>query len=137
MNDTVMAQAEKRIAALALENKQLRKEAARLRARVAPGRTHRIVTRAYEDARRILHYRHAGVPAGRRWMSAAGLMTQRQHGWAIALLRVARLEDVTPASIEHLDQCIHRLEVLARDIIEHEDMDRLRARGNCNIRMKR
>ena len=137
MTSNVTAQAERRIAALAIENKQLRKEAAQLRARVAPGRTHRIVTRAYEDARRILHYRHAGIPAGRHWMTRAGLMTQRQHGWAFALLRVARLDDVHPVSIEHLDQCIHRLDVLARDIIEHEDMDRLRARGNCNIRLKR
>ena len=138
MNGTAAAvglldDASRRLAQLAAENERLRAEANELRRQHAPGRNHRRVWRTAENAKSILHYRHAGMDPSRRWLDACGLMGQRDYGWALALLRLARC-DITPASLEHLDQCIRRVDATAERLLQDGDITSLRARGNVRIR---
>ena len=129
--------AQRELDGLRRENARLRAEGRALRRRSAPGKCFRIVTRALEDGRVILHYRFAGLRPGRRWLNEAGVMSARRYGWAVALLRLARLEHVTPQSVEHLAQCVRRLEKTAARLIEADDLTALRARGNRNIGLGR
>ena len=125
--------ASRRLAQLAAENERLRAEANVLRKNYAPSRNHRRVWRAAESAKTLLHYRHAGMDPSRRWLDACGLMGQRDYGWALAMLRLARC-DITPASLEHLDQCIRRVDAAAERLLADGDITPLRARGHARIR---
>ena len=131
----VLRRSQRQLDALRRENARLRDEANRLRRRLAPPRHHRIVDRTLEDATLIMHYRHAGMEVSRRWLDACGIMTERRYGWAVALLRLARLEHVTPGSIEHLDKCLRRLELTAERLRQDNDLTALRVRGNSKIRL--
>lgn len=133
----VLKAAQRRIDALRRENERLRAEGRALRRRVAPGPCYRIVTRAHADAVIIMHYRHAGLAPGRRWLRDAGVMSERQYGWAIALLRMARLDRITPVSLEHLDTCLRRLQLTAERLLQDDDLTALRVRANKNIALKR
>ena len=140
MNGTAAAvglldDASRRLAQLAAENERLRAEANVLRKNYAPSRNHRRVWRTAENAKSLLHYRHAGMDPSRRWLDACGLMGQRDYGWALALLRLARC-DITPASIEHLDQCLRRVGQTVERLHADGDIMALRARGNAHIRRR-
>lgn len=125
--------ASRRLAKLAAENERLRAEANELRRRHAPGRQHRRVWQTAEDARTILHYRAAGLDVSRRWLDACGIMSQRRYGWALALLRLARV-DLVPVDIAHLDRCLRRVDATAERLLQDGDITPLRARGHARIR---
>ena len=129
----VLTDASRRLAQLAAENERLRSEAASLRRRHAPGRNHRRVWQTAEDARTILHYRAAGLDVSRRWLDACGIMSQRRYGWALALLRLARV-DLVPATLVNLDACIRRVDASAERLLQDGDITPLRARGHARIR---
>jgi len=119
----VLNGAERKLRTLALEVAQLRKEARYLRSKLPPSRRRRILRRAYEDARRILHFRHAGVPTSRAVMLEDGLTERRWH-WAMGLLRYARLGNVQPRTLQELQTALDRLESRYKLLAERED-DRL------------
>ena len=129
----VLTDASRRLAQLAAENERLRSEAAALRKNYAPGRNHRRVWAAAEDARTILHYRAAGLDVSRRWLDACGIMSQRRYGWALALLRLARV-DLVPVDIAHLDRCLRKLDSTVERLLADGDITPLRARGHARIR---
>lgn len=133
----VLNEAQGQIARLIVENKRLRKEAIELRKRYAPGRNHKTVARARDAAIQIMHYRYAGVDVGRRWLRDCGLMTERQHGWAFAMLRYCRLEDDVPSSPADLDRKIRLIQNRAEELINIGSLEGLRSRGNMRIRQKR
>lgn len=124
------------LARLAAENARLRKEANELRRRAGCGRYTRIIDRTRGDAQTILHYRAAGLDVGRRWLNDTGIMSERRYGWALAMLRLARC-DLTPVSIEHLDQCLRRVDQTVERLHVDGDITALRARGNSHIRRTR
>jgi len=130
----VMAAAERRLANLARENARLKREANRLREMVQPGRWDRILERAHDDARLILHLRHAGWTVSRRNMEATGLIRQQGYGWAIGLLRYADLEQTSPGSLEALDEALQRLETAAEYLRKHGDDRLVELRVNCSKR---
>ena len=111
---TELDEIQRRLAHLARENARLREHARRLRAALGPGKQHRIVWNAAEDAELILHLRHAGETHSRAWLDEAGLITDWRHGWALGILRYARLATTRPRDLEHLARCIDRLNA-ARD----------------------
>lgn len=131
----VLSDAQRRMAALAAENARLREEAQRLRRAAGCGRHQRIIDRTHTDAQTLLHYRAAGLDVGRRWLRDSGVMSERRYGWALALLRLARC-DITPASIEHLDQCLRRVAASVERLHADGDITALRARGNIHIRRR-
>ena len=99
LNDAdLMGLAAQQIAKLKAENKQLKRRASRLRAKVSPGRWDRILDVAYEDAKIILHLRHAQYPVSRRWLDEAGMVSAWRFGWALGLLRYAG-NDILPTSL--------------------------------------
>lgn len=105
----VLAQAETKLTRLAAENARLKHEAEAMRQRLRPSRAERIIAQAHEDARLILHYRHADIPATRRTLEEMGIMTQSRFTWAYGLLKRARIADVAPTDVQHLDACLRRL----------------------------
>ena len=131
----VLNDAQRRLSALASENARLRAEAVDLRRRAGCGRYQRIIDRSHTDAQTVLHYRAAGLDVGRRWLRDTGVMSERRYGWALALLRLARC-DITPASIEHLDQCLRRVAQTVDRLHADGDITALRARGNVHIRRR-
>ena len=131
----VLGDAQRRLSALASENARLRAEAVDLRRRAGCGRYQRIIDRSHTDAQTVLHYRAAGLDVGRRWLRDTGVMSERRYGWALALLRLARC-DITPASIEHLDQCLRRVAHTVDRLHADGDITALRARGNAHIRRR-
>ena len=131
----LLSDAQRRMATLAAENARLRAEAVDLRRRAGCGQYQRIIDRTHTDAQVILHYRAAGLDVGRRWLRDTGVMSERRYGWALALLRLARC-DITPASIEHLDQCLRRVGQTVERLHADGDITALRARGNAHIRRR-
>lgn len=130
--ETVQA-AQTHLARLAAENARLRAEANKLRRSVGCARHTRIINRTHTDAQTILHYRAGGLEVGRRWLNDTGIMSERRYGWALALLRLARC-DLTPATLEHLDQCLRRVASTVERLHADDDITPLRARGNAHIR---
>lgn len=117
---------------LRIENDQLKAETRRLRKKVRPGRHEGIINRAYDNARLILHLRSAGIEVSRRRMAETGQISEWNYGWALGLLRAARLEDAYPEGLEHLNICLGRLYKTKTRLIEMESEDamiELRARA--------
>ena len=119
---------QQRLATLAVQNAQLKREAKYLRARVQENsRVARIARRALDDATRILHFRHAGIVCSRRNMLLDG-MSERRWSWATGLLRLARLDNFTPDDLVELDRALRRLETRYRQLLADDDLMALRAR---------
>lgn len=133
----VLERSQQRLAQLAAENARLRSEARALRRRLGPPKHHRIVDRTLTDAKLIMHHRHAGMEPSRRRMEAMGLMTQRRYGWAMAFLRMARLEEFTPSTLEELDRALRRLDTTAERLRGDDDLTALRVRAHAGIRFKK
>ena len=102
--------AQRTTARLAVEVEALRRELRRVRNNNRPGRHERILQRAHTDAKTILMLRQAGYAASRRWLDEAGLISAWRYGWALALLRYARLASVAPTDLEHLERSLSRLD---------------------------
>ena len=133
----VLRESQRRLAHLAAENARLRAEGRALRRRLGPPKHWRLVDRTLTDAKLIMHHRNAGLEPSRRVLEAMGLMTQRRYGWAMAFLRLARLEDFTPATLEDLDRAVKRLETTAERLRGDDDLTALRVRAHAGIRLKR
>ena len=119
---------QQRLARLALENAQLRKESKYLRGRVKENsRVARIARRAFDDATRILHFRNAGLVCSRRNMLLDGMSERRWH-YALGLLRLARLGDFVPDDLHELDRALQRLETRYKQLLQDEDLTALKAR---------
>jgi hypothetical protein len=119
-----MERIERRLIGREVEVRKLRGEVNRLRRRAAAGRHERILNNAEADAKTILQCRHVGYPAGRRWFAETGLISQWQFGWALGLLRVARVNDLDVTDIYTLDRAIGTVERAA---------DRLRSEGDPRL----
>lgn len=133
----VLRRSQRQLTQLAAENARLRAEGRALRRRLGPPRHWRIVDRTLDDARLIMHHRHAGLEPSRRVLEAMGLMTQHRYGWAMAFLRMARLEEFTPRTLDDLDRALRRLEITAERLRGDDDLTALRVRAHAGIRFKR
>ena len=129
-----LSDAQRRMATLAAENARLRAEAVDLRRRAGCGRYQRIIDRSHTDAQTVLHYRAAGLDVGRRWLNDTGVMSERRYGWALGLLRLARV-DLVPVDIAHLDRCLRRLDSTVERL--HSDGDILPLLARCNRSINR
>ena len=123
-----MERIEARLIGREKEVRQLRAEVNRLRRRAGDGRHERIITKAESDAKTILQCRHIGYPAGRRWFAQTGLISAWQFGWALGLLRMARVNDLDVSDIHSLDRAIGAVERSAGRLRETGDvkLDELR-----------
>ena len=117
-----MERVNQRLVKREVEIRQLRGEVNRLRRRAGAGRHERILNKAEIDAKTILQCRHVGYPAGRRWFAETGLISQWQYGWALGLLRMARVNDVDVSDIHTLDRAIGAVERTARRLRETGDV---------------
>ncbi len=102
--------AERRLAKLEVENRRLAAEMRRLRDKLPPTRHESIIHQAAQDARTILHLRHAGFDVTRRRLAALGLVSEFHYGWALAMLRAARANDLDVSTLEGLAEAISRVE---------------------------
>ena len=130
----VLRDSQRHLARLAAENAQLRQQAVELRRRVAPSQHQRIIDRSREDAALLLHYRCSGIDCGRRWLNDTGVMSERRYGWALGLLRLARV-DLVPVDIAHLDRCLRRLDSTVERL--HSDGDILPLLARCKRSINR
>ena len=132
-----LVNAERRLANLARENAQLRQHANRMRRRLAPGRSERIVRNAAEDAKLILHLRHSGLRVSRRWLDETGMVSAFRYGWALGFLRACRLERTMPESLQHLSQCLHRVELITTRYVKNNELLTLRIRSGKRYQKNR
>jgi len=109
----LMADAERNLAELAAQNAKYKLQLRQLRNRLRPGRSHRVIEQARQDARTILHHRHAGLPTSRRDLAALGLVSEYKFSWAFGLLSMCGLRSFTPTTLAELDAAIRRLDARA------------------------
>lgn len=102
--------AERRLAKLEVENRRLAAEMRRLRDKLPPTRHESIIHQAASDAKTILHLRHAQFDVTRRRMAVMGLVSEFHYGWALAMLRAARVNDADVSTLEGLAAAIERVE---------------------------
>lgn len=115
----ILTEAQRRLTALARENARLRAEVNEVRRKLRPGRHERVVIKAREDAKLILHLRHAQAPTSRRWLAEAGFMTPWRFGWALGLLRYARVDEMDVGTLQTLSTAIDRVESAAGRLLDN------------------
>lgn len=106
---------------MASEAGQLRAENRRLRKRLAKNsRYGKLLARARDDARTMLLWRAGGYYPSRSWCLEQG-MSERRHGWAKGLLRVARLWEDGDLLDVPLDVARRQLDATVKRLQEHGD----------------
>lgn len=133
----VLAQAERALARLQVENATLRAQAAELRARVRPPRHERIIRQAAQDAALLLHYKHGAIPISRRWLDEAGIMSEWRYGWACGLLRYARVYDAPLPTLEALQMALGKVERKAAQLLAEGDRELFTLRAHSGLRFAR
>lgn len=116
----VLDQAERRLAQLELENRRLAAEMERLRRKLPPTRHESIVLQAAQDAKTILHLRYAGYDVTRRRLDAMGIVSGHSYGWALAMLRAAKVIDVQPGSLAALADAVRAVEQAADSFLAND-----------------
>ena len=109
--------AERRLAKLELENRRLANEVGRLREKLPPTRHEAIVIQAAQDARTILHLRHAQFDVSRRRLADMGLISEFHFGWALGLLKAAKVQRADVSTLDGLAAAISRVEAKANDLM--------------------
>lgn len=102
--------ADKALTKLACENARLVKELSRLRERLPPTRNESIVLQAATDAKLLLHLRHANFDISRRRLAVMGLVSEFHYGWALAMLRAARVIETDVSTLPGLAAAIDRID---------------------------
>lgn len=133
----VLAQAERALSRLQVENARLRAQAVELRARVRPPRHERIIRQAQTDAGILLHYRHGAIPISRRWLDEAGIMSEWRYGWACGLLRYARVYDAPLPTLESLQRALGKVESKAQLLLAEADPTLFTLRAHSGLRFMR
>lgn len=109
--------AERRLAKLELENRRLANEVGRLREKLPPTRHEAIIIQALQDAKTILHLRHAQFDVSRRILSATGLVSEFHYGWALGLLKAAKVQRADVSTLAALADAISRVEMKAKEMM--------------------
>ncbi len=109
--------AERRLAKLELENRRLAAEVGRLRDKLPPTRHEAIVIQAAQDAKTILHLRHAQFDVSRRRLADLGLVSEFHYGWALGLLKAARVTKADVSTLDGLAAAISKVDAKANDLM--------------------
>ncbi len=109
--------AERRLAKLELENRRLANEVGRLREKLPPTRHEAIIIQAVQDAKKILHLRYAQFDVSRRRMAEMGLISEFHYGWALGLLKAAKVQRADVSTLEALSSAISRVEAKANELM--------------------
>lgn len=109
--------AERRLAKLELENRRLANEVGRLREKLPPTRHEAIIIQAVQDAKKILHLRYAQFDVSRRRMAEMGLISEFHYGWALGLLKAAKVVKADVSTLEALSTAISRVEAKANELM--------------------
>lgn len=109
--------AERRLARLEIENRRLANEVGRLREKLPPTRHEAIIIQAEHDAKTILHLRHAQFDVSRRILAATGMVSEFHYGWALGLLKAAKVQRADVSTLGGLADAISRVETTARGMM--------------------